>query len=84
MSSATPPAELTLRQILQELRNQRTGGEFSYLRVVAIVLQMIAGLCLLGALWMGAYDGDVFWRWMSTGLLMQGATIAVLLFGRPE
>lgn len=73
----------TLRLILQELRSQRgMTGEFSYHTVLAIVLQMVAGLCLLGALWMGAGDDGLFMRWMGAGLLMQGATIAALLFGR--
>jgi hypothetical protein len=73
----------SLRQILQELRHQRgRGGEFSYLYVMAIVLQMVALVCLLGGLWMGAANGDLFLRWIFTGLLVQGATIAVLLFAK--
>lgn len=82
-SAASTDTDRTLRLILQELRSQRgLGEEFSYLYVVAIVLQMIAATCLLGALWMGAGDLDLFFRWMGAGLLLQGATIATLLFGR--
>lgn len=75
--------EQTLKLILQELRGQRgRGQEFSYLHVLAIVLQMIAGVCLLGALWMGAADANLFWRWLGAGVILQGATIAVLLFAQ--
>ncbi|HEX7010697.1 MAG TPA: HAD-IIIA family hydrolase [Phycisphaeraceae bacterium] len=75
--------EQTLKLILQELRGQRgRGQEFSYLHVLAIVLQMIAGVCLLGALWMGATDANLFWRWLGAGVILQGATIAVLLFAQ--
>ena len=77
------PSEHTLKLILQELRNQRgSQADFSYLSVIAIVLQMIAAVCLLGALWMGRTDADLFHRWMMVGLLLQGATLAALLFGR--
>ena len=81
----SPPQGMaqTLRLILQELRHQRgTGDDYSYLTVIAIVLQTIAGVCLLGGLWMGAGDDSLFARWMGAGLLIQLATIAVLLFGR--
>jgi len=72
-----------LRQILQELRAQRGEGEgFSSLTVVAIVLQMVAGLCLAGALWMGGDDAGLFMRWIGSGLLVQLATLAMLLFAR--
>jgi D-glycero-D-manno-heptose 1,7-bisphosphate phosphatase len=75
-------AERLLRSILQELRNQRGGRErFSYLTVVAIVLQMIAGVCLIGGLLMGG-DAVLFFKWISVGLMMQLATLAALLFSR--
>lgn len=74
----------TLRLMLQEMRAQRgtAGGEFSYLYVLAIVLQLIAAVCLLGGLWMGAADPDLFQRWIAAGLLAQLATISMLLFAR--
>ena len=72
-----------LRQILSELRHQRGRGEdFSYAKVVAIVLQMIAALCLLGGLWMGADEPQIFFRWLGTGLMVQLAIIALLLYDR--
>jgi hypothetical protein len=72
-----------LRLILQELRHQR-GEEtgLSNLTVVAIVLQMIAGLCLLGGLWMGMQSDALFERWIGAGIILQLATIAMLLFAR--
>ena len=74
---------LTLRQILQELRNQRSGGsDFSYLSVLAIVLQMVVLVCLLAAFFLGGNDQDSFIRWISTAVLIQLATIATLRFGR--
>lgn len=77
------PAERTLREILQELRNQRVdGSDFSYTTVLAIVLQMVTAVCLLGALWIGGPDTEVFLRWVSVGLLVQLTTIATLLFNR--
>ncbi|MCC6682771.1 MAG: HAD family hydrolase [Phycisphaeraceae bacterium] len=78
-----PPSDARLlRLILQELRAQRgsSDGEFNYLSITAIVLQLVAGVCLLGGLWMGAGDYDLFMRWMLSGLIVQGATIALLLF----
>ena len=72
-----------LRQILQELRAQRgESPEFSALTIVAIVLQMAAALCLVGGLWMGGDDFGLFARWLGAGLLVQLATIALLLFDR--
>lgn len=93
---ASPPAErlpdagsveLSLRQILQELRNQRPAtDQVSYVAVLAIVTQMVAVLCLLGALWLGRGDGrgevSSFFHWLGVGLFVQLATIALLLFHR--
>ncbi len=82
-AAASAGSDPTLRQILQELRNLRsTESEFSYLSVFAIVLQMIAFVCLLGALAMSGADLDLFIRWISCGLAIQLATIAILLFRR--
>ena len=75
------PIDQTLRQILQELRNQRAvDGDFSYQDTIAIVLQMLAAVCLLGALWMGSNNLDLFVRWIAVGLTVQLATIAMLMF----
>ena len=69
--------------MLQELRHQRgVTKDLSYGFMLAIVLQSVAGLCLLGALWMGASDDGLFLRWLGAGLMVQGATIAALLFVR--
>jgi hypothetical protein len=79
----TPTVEHTLRQILQEVRNQRrVHGEFSMLGVMAIVLQMIAFVCLLGGLLMGSTDSGSLWRWFAAALMAQLGTIAMLLFRR--
>jgi len=75
--------EKTLRLILQELRNQRgVGTEFSYLRIMAILLQTVAGACLLGALWLGAGDDYLFLRLTGPAMLAQLAVIAALLWDR--
>ena len=79
--SSPMTSEQTLRQILQELRSQRkVGGEFTYAGVMAIVLQMVAGVCLLAGLLMGAGDDGLFLRWMACAVLLQLATLAMLLF----
>ena len=81
--TTTSLIEQQLRQILQELRNQRaTIHEFSPLKIFAIVLQMVAALCLFGGFWMGMSNPSLFWGWIATGLIVQGATIATLLFAR--
>ena len=78
-----PADEKTLRLILQELRNQRgTGTEFSYVRIMAIVLQTVAGACLLGAFWLGAGDGVLFLRLLGSAIFVQLAVIAALLWER--
>ena len=81
VATPAPPNDQILRQILQELRNQRgLESEFSYHQMIAIVLQMIAAVSLLGALWMGASNIDIFVRWLGVALGIQLATIAMLLF----
>ncbi len=82
-----PPARTRnmniLRQILQELRQLRgEQDDFALLRVLAIVLQMVALLCLLAAFWMGQDDQGTFARCLGTGLLVQLTTIAILLFSK--
>ncbi|MBB6430933.1 D-glycero-alpha-D-manno-heptose-1,7-bisphosphate 7-phosphatase [Algisphaera agarilytica] len=74
----------TMRLVLQELRMQRgTSGEFQQLGVVAIVIQAVAFICMLGALWMGGGDG-AFLRWISVAIILQLAVIATLLFSKPS
>jgi len=78
-----PPAEVTLRQILQELRGQRhVHSDFSYMRMVAVVMQIVAGFLLVAGLLLGAEDAVVFFRWIATAILVQLATLAILLFTR--
>ncbi len=80
---AVTSTDRTLSQILQELRNRRAADmDFSYQHTFAIVLQMVAGVCLLGALWMGGSDFEAFVRWIGVGLVLQLATIAMLIFRR--
>jgi D-glycero-D-manno-heptose 1,7-bisphosphate phosphatase len=89
-SSIAEPEEVqklakTARLILQELRTQRgSSGEFQQLGVVAIVVQAVALLCMLGALWMGGGDGgdSAFFRWIGVAIVLQLAVIATLLFSR--
>lgn len=73
----------TLRLILQELRSQRGVGEdFSYTRIMAILLQTVAGACLLGAFWLGATDAVVFLRLIGSAILAQLAVVTALLWDR--
>lgn len=73
-----------LQQILSELRQQRgVGGEFSWLTILALVLQGVAVLCLIGAFWMGSGDnGTLFLKWILVALMLQVGTVAMLLFQR--
>lgn len=71
----------TLRQILQELRNQRlTDTEFSYITIMAIVLQVVAVICVLAALLMGSGNDQIFARWIACAVVLQLGTISILLF----
>lgn len=80
---AARTSDPTMRQILQELRSQRAAvADFSYLRMFAVVLQMLAFVCLLGALWLGGDSAETFARWISVTIFIQLATIAALLFDR--
>lgn len=79
----SPETNRLLQQIVSELRRQRgVGTEFSWMTILAIVLQGCALLCLVAGLWMGAAQPDLFMKWIFSGLIVQGATIAVLLFAR--
>ncbi len=66
---------------LAELRNQRSmGDDFSYVKVLAIVLQLVAVVCLLAAVFLGRSEAETFMQWISTAVLFQLGTIAMLLF----
>lgn len=78
-----PGVDKTLRLILQELRAQRgSTSEFSYLTIIAVALQLVAIICLLGGLFMGGGSDGVFLRWAAVGLMSQLIAIATLLYGR--
>lgn len=74
----------TLRQILQELRNQRAhAGDFSYTKFLAVILQMVALCLFIGALWLGSAEGrDTYVQWMTAALFVQLTVLAALLFNR--
>lgn len=76
----------TLRLILQELRQQRGSREsdFSSTQMLALLFQVVAVLCLVGGLWMGAGEENLglFLRWMGAAVIFQGAAISALLFGK--
>jgi D,D-heptose 1,7-bisphosphate phosphatase len=79
----TKSVDTSLRLILQELRSQRgIGDEFSYTRIMAIVLQTVAGACLLGAFWLGSSDPLIFTRLIDAAVLVQLAVITALLWER--
>ena len=76
------PADQTLREILQELRNQRSlAKDFSYTTVLAIVVQMVAIVCLIGALLLGT-EAAAFMRWISVAVFLELTTVAILRFRR--
>ena len=85
-SSPTAPADTgsaryMLRQILQELRHRRSRDQqLTPITMFAIVLQVIALVCLLAAFWLSAGNPEDFMRWLGCGILIQLATIAALLF----
>lgn len=83
--TASPDLEddKTLRMILHELRAQRgTDQEFSFLTIIAVALQLVAIVCLLGGLFMGGGDDGLFLRWIGVGVMAQLTSIATLLYGR--
>jgi D-glycero-D-manno-heptose 1,7-bisphosphate phosphatase len=77
-----------LRMILSELRVQRgtVGGDGDRLRLIAVILQGIALICLLGGLWMGGGAGGtaVFLRWLGVAMILQLGSIAALLSAGPR
>jgi D,D-heptose 1,7-bisphosphate phosphatase len=82
-----PPIQVSnqtlLRQILQELRNQRgRNADFAFLKMFAIVLQMVAIVCLLAGFWLGQADTDQFIRWLGAAVMLQLTAITLLLYQR--
>ena len=63
-----------------------TSGEVPQLAVAAIVIQAVAMICTLAALWMGGGSGGdgAFLRWIGVAIVLQLAVIATLLFSRPS
>ena len=85
--STTDPSDAgrNTRLILQELRMQRgSSDEMPQVNVVAISLQGLTALCLVGALWLGAGEENfyTFFRWITVTLVLQVAVVATLMFGR--
>ncbi len=80
---STTTVHATLRQILQELRNQRGNvQEFTALGYLAIVLQVVAAVCLIAAFMMGPHEEGGFNQWLGCAIFVQLTVISVLLFDR--
>lgn len=80
---ADPETEKTLRLILHELRAQRgKDQEFSFLTIIAVALQLVAIICLLGGLFMGGDNDGLFLRWLGVAVMAQLTAIATSLYGR--
>lgn len=75
-------AETTLREILQELRNQRkTHLDFNFFDGLATFLEFCAVLSVLAAFFLGRGGQDMnFLKFIGLGVFCQLAVIAVLLF----
>ncbi len=85
-----------MRQLLHELRQQRTTPQtptaapppvmpprdWTPLSIMGMTLLMIAALCLVGGLIMGANDPESFLRWIAVGIMVQLGAIALLLLRR--
>jgi D-glycero-D-manno-heptose 1,7-bisphosphate phosphatase len=70
----------TLRQILQELRNQReVHGEFTYSSTIVLVMLVVSVVCFLAALMLGGQDLGLFFKLMGTTIVILLACIVVLL-----
>lgn len=71
-----------LRAILSELRQQRAHAhDFSAVQLLALILQMIAIVCLMGGLWMGQSEPQIL-RWLGGAVVLQLASIGALLLRR--
>ncbi|MBX2851770.1 MAG: HAD-IIIA family hydrolase [Phycisphaeraceae bacterium] len=82
-SQSESDSDKTLRMILHELRAQRgKDQEFTFLAIVAVALQLVAVVCLLGGLFMGGDNDGIFLRWLGAGVMAQLTAIATLLYGR--
>ncbi|QDU71743.1 hypothetical protein [Mucisphaera calidilacus] len=69
-----------LKQILSELRSQRSAGSgMAPLHMVAMILQLVALICLIGGLWMASDNVELFMRWAWSGVMVQLAAVTVLL-----
>jgi D-glycero-D-manno-heptose 1,7-bisphosphate phosphatase len=73
-----------LRQILQELRRASDEGEEGAMGLMALLLQIGAGVCLAAALLMGGGEPTVFFQWLGVGVLVQLGVIAALLARGPS
>lgn len=74
-----------LRLIHQELKNQQSHkGDFSWLRMFAAMMQIIAIVCMFASLWLGAGDKTIntFLYMMGVAIFTQLATLAMLMFDR--
>lgn len=81
--TADPETEKSLRLILHELRAQRgKDQEFSFITIIAVALQLVAIICLLGGLFMGGENDGLFLRWLGVAVMAQLTAIATLLYGR--
>jgi D,D-heptose 1,7-bisphosphate phosphatase len=79
----TPTLEQTVRHILQEMRNnRRVEGDVSVMGVMAIVMLMIAVVCLLGGLLLSGGDTGALLRWMGAAIVAALTANALLLFRR--
>ncbi|WP_428386291.1 hypothetical protein [Mucisphaera sp.] len=69
-----------LKQILSEIRSHRpVSTGIAPLHMLAMILQLIAAICLIGGLWMAASDTDLLLRWAFGGIMVQLAAITALL-----
>ncbi|MCX5659044.1 MAG: HAD family hydrolase [Planctomycetota bacterium] len=76
-------ADRTLREILQEMRNQRDlRDEFSAMRLMTVIVQLLAVVAFLVAIMMGWSNPEVFFRAMTIALFLQLATLSLLLLER--
>lgn len=69
----------TLRQILQELRNQReVHGEFNYISTIVLVMLVVSIVCFLAALMLGGQDLGLFTKLFGTTVVILLSCIVVL------